>query len=446
MIKKLPQLRSKRVLYASTFSLLLILNPLDLKPALADFDPSDLVPPTVVGMSVLNPAPLDGKSPVVIEVKVQDDKNWAHLSGTLNIGYTYILQAGLTLPPNCLTVNSTFNKLSPVENINARVKDANGTTHQVFWLVGFLPAPKALPGTCPEYRKLTTPPILLINGTSFSSTIPKGSKIAVISGGIFTPVAVDDSGRSSVQKSTNFMAPERFMPANLNFPPVDFCVPYAVSKGFETGGSLNIARFAKEQLLSGQLGIEEIRVPNDADIINAQMKNWNNFDSDFTYSSLTMASLCPTAFNSSTVSTAYAAGLKILQDRNIAKAQLDTQSMCEKYTQELTQFTADVTQDKIDFVSSNQNLVLRAVNLSIFKVDCASKSTTVLTLTPKLAALDAAILALSATVIAAQRDLTCGKLATGIPQVVSALTAAKLRFLGSKYDGMWPTFNPDDFL
>jgi hypothetical protein len=111
------------------------------------FDSRDATPPVLASMRLVNPERVTGTAPIAIEIVVTDDKNWSKIDGTLNIGFSYQLKPGLNLPPNCLTVTRSFNTLEVIESMQARKQETDGATRQVFWLVGFLPAPKPLVGS-----------------------------------------------------------------------------------------------------------------------------------------------------------------------------------------------------------------------------------------------------------------------------------------------------------
>ncbi len=236
------------------------------------FDGSDSEIPRIEEMSLVNKTALKANERIAILLKTSDDKNWVKLGGTLNIGYSYKLIPGRNTPPNCSTVTTAFSKLEAIEILALRTTAANARKSQVFWLVGHLPAKKELVSNCTEYRDLTQAPVVVVNSTSFKSTTPRGSTTPIITGGIFLPQLIDESGRSVATVATQRMQESQFLPGVYNFAPTISCQTYADSVNFRTKNQSALDQFeleAKPSFISKILINALQSVASDSESFNA---------------------------------------------------------------------------------------------------------------------------------------------------------------------------------
>jgi hypothetical protein len=414
-------------------------------PVLA-FDSRDAMPPVLASMKLVNPEKVTGTAPIAIEVVVTDDKNWSKIDGTLNIGFSYQLKPGLNLPPNCLTVTRSFNTLEVIENMQARKQETDGATRQVFWLVGFLPAPKPLVGSCSEYRDFNLAPVIVINSSNFTSRTVRGSTIAQVIGGVYSPRISDESGRTKPQSLNTMMVESTFIPQKLDYQVSQFCLPYLTSGAFRKSGATAIKNYESEVEISSQLGVEENRPRGTAELIKGQMLQWENFESTFDYNSLKSLPLCPTSLTSASISKAYADDLKAVKDFNTLVKKDNALKFCTSLSSQLASFTEEVTIAKTEFAQTTLISSFRAINMTLFKVDCASSNNTIEKLSEKQALLDSTKKLFSENLTKAQLELTCGMIREGLPKLDMALTQAKSKFKGSLYDKLWPVLPSEDLL
>ena len=159
------------------------------------FDGSDTQPPNVVSMKLVTSPPSMQNEQIAIEVITQDDKNWVKLTGKPQLGYSFAVTNN-NAAPNCSTVTNVFSTLEVIEDDGYRAKSTNTNKTQRFFLIGFIPKPKAVPGNCPEYRNLAAAPVVALNTGSFISVVDKNTKIKTLQSNILTPAIQDESGRS----------------------------------------------------------------------------------------------------------------------------------------------------------------------------------------------------------------------------------------------------------
>jgi hypothetical protein len=415
-------------------------------PPAIGFDSRDAMAPVLVSMKLVNVEKVTGGAPIAIEVVVTDDKNWSKIDGTLNIGFSYKLKPGLNLPPNCLTVTNTFNSLEAIENVNARKQDPGGATRQVFWLVGFLPAPKPLVGSCSEYRNFTLAPALVINSSNFTSKTVKGSTTAQIIGGIYSPRITDESGRSKPQALSTMLVESTFIPQKLDYEASQFCLPYFTSGAFRKSGATAINNYESEVEISLQLGVEENRPRGIAELIKGQMLQWENFESTFDFNMLRYMPLCPSALTTANALKAFVDDLKAVKEFNSLVKKDNALKFCTSLGAQVASFEVEVTNAKTEFAMSTLSSSFRSISTSSFKVDCTSPNNTIEKMSEKQVSLDSARKVFSENLIKAQLEMTCGKIREGLPTLEMTLAQAKSKFKGSSYDKLWPVVPSEDLL
>ncbi len=414
-------------------------------PALG-FDSRDTMAPVLASMKLLNTEKVTGTAPIAIELVVTDDKNWSKLDGTLNIGFSYQQKTGLNLPPNCLTVTKTFNTLEVIENTNARKQDSNGATRQVFWLVGFVPAPKPSVGNCVEYRNFSLPPVLILNSTNFISKTSRGSTIPQVTGGIYSPRITDESGRVTPQNINTMMNGLALIPDKLDFESTQFCLPYSTSVAFKKSGAAAIKSYESEIEVSLNLGVEENRPQGKADLIKAHMLQWENFESKFDFNALKSTSSCQSAVTLSIASKSFSDDFKVLKEFNSSVKKENVLKFCTTLSTQISGFIAEVDNAKTEFARTTLGSSFRSINTSLLKVDCASTSNTIEKLSEKQTSLDAAKKIFNENLLKAQFEMSCGKIQEGLPKLDTSLSQAKSKFKGSLYDKKWPSIPSDDLL
>jgi hypothetical protein len=414
-------------------------------PALG-FDSRDSMAPVLASMKLVNSEKVVGTAPIAIELVVTDDKNWSKIDGTLNIGFSYQQKTGLDLPPNCLTVTKTFNTLEVVENLKARKQDSSGATRQVFWLIGFLPAPKPSVGSCTEYRNFSLPPAMVLNSSNFTTKTVKGSTTAQVTGGIYSPRITDESGRSTPQKISTMLNESVLIPQKLDFEPSQFCLPYSTSVAFKKSGAVAIKNYETEKEISLNLGVEENRPKGTADLITGQMREWENFEATFDLNTLKNMTICPSAITLSIASKSFSDDLKALKEFNSSVKKENALKFCTSLSTQINDFIAEIDIAKIEFAKTTLASSFRSISTSPFKVDCASTSNTIEKLTEKQASLDVARNLFSENLLKAQFESSCGKIQEGLPKLFTTLSQAKSKFKGSLYDKLWPSISSEDLL
>lgn len=410
------------------------------------FDGRDTTAPVLASMKLLNAERVTGTAPIAIEVVVTDDKNWSKVDGTLNIGFSYQQKTGLNLPPNCLTVTKTFNTLEVIENITARKQDATGATRQVFWLVGFIPAPKPSVGNCFEYRNFSLPPVLILNSTNFMSRTLKGSTLPQVTGGIYSPRITDESGRVTPQNINTTINGSTLIPDKLDFESTQFCLPYSTSVAFKKSAAAAIKSYETETEVSLNLGVEENRPQGKADLIKAQILLWENFETTFDLNTLKNMPKCQSAVTLSIASKSFSDDLKALKEFNSSVKKQNALKFCTTLSTQISSFIAEVDIAKTEFAMTTLASSFRSISTTPLKVDCASTSNTIEKLSEKQTSLAAAKKIFSETLSKAQFELTCGKIQEGLVKFDTTLSQAKSKFKGSLYDTKWPSISNEDLL
>jgi hypothetical protein len=414
-------------------------------PALG-FDSRDSMAPVLVSMKLINAEKVIGTAPIAIELVVTDDKNWSKVDGTLNIGFSYQQKTGLNLPPNCLTVTTSFNALEVIENTKARKQDSTGATRQVFWLFGFIPAPKPPVGSCTEYRNFSLPPVLILNSSNFTTKTLRGSTTSQVTGGLYSPRITDESGRVTPQKINTMLNESVLIPQKLDFEPSKFCLPYSTSVAFKKSGAVAIKNYETEKEISLNLGVEENRPRGTADLITGQMREWENFEATFDLNTLKNMTICPSVITLSIASKSFSDDLKALKEFNLSVKKENALKFCTSLSTQINDFIAEVDIAKIEFAKTTLASSFRSISTSPFKVDCASTSNTIEKLTEKQASLDVAKNLFSENLLKAQFESSCGKIQEGLPKLFTTLSQAKSKFKGSQYDSLWPSVSNEDFL
>lgn len=406
------------------------------------FDGSDAEVPRIEQMTIMNPSPLRGSEPIAIRIKVSDDKNWVRLEGTLNLGFSYRLISGKNVPPNCANVTTTFSKLEAIEIASLRTGLEIGRKTQTFWLVGFLPAKGALLSNCAEYRDFKSPPAVLLNATSFKSVTPRGSTIPVISGGIYTPRIIDESGRSAPSIQTSSLQEYNFLPVDYEFATNNFCFTALDSSTFRDKNAVAISQYAAELKIAQELANPDISSLNkDLEDQLATIDSWTKFISNPSVELLKGMSKCSLAGSTNTLIKAMSDVKTKLKTSNSVIVKTNTKARCEIFAGRYAAFETSLNSAKVKYAKTVSKDAFGAIKYASAKVDCNSSSLTSLILDSREKILQEAESAFVIAERVAFMDIACKPLQSQITKFKAIYMKAISKYSGSKYFNSLPKFD-----
>jgi hypothetical protein len=411
-------------------------------PSAQAFDGSDAELPRIEMMSLMNSSPIKGDEPIALRIKVSDDKNWVRLDGTLNIGFAYRLLPGKNIPPNCATVTNSFSKLEAIEITSLRTGKETGRKTQTFWLVGFLPARGDLVANCSEYRDFKAAPAVLLNSTTFKSVTPRGSSTPVISGGIFTPRIVDESGRIAPSAQTALIQESNFLPINFDFATNSFCFSVSDSLTFRDKNAGAIAQYAAELKAAQELGNPEIA--SLTKLLEDQLSridDWTKFASMPSFEFLKNVSRCPSVGNFQSVLKNMSEAKSKLKISNEIIIKANIKARCENFSSRYTAFELSINSAKVKFAKTLAKDIFRDIKYSSAKVDCNSSSLTTLILDSREKILQEAESALAIAERTAFLNITCVPFESKISKFKAMYGKAISKYSGSKYFNSLPKFD-----
>lgn len=406
------------------------------------FDGSDAEVPRIEQMTIMNPSPLRGGEPIAIRIKVSDDKNWVRLEGTLNIGFSYKLTPGKNVPPNCANVTTSFSKLEAIEIAALRTGLEIGRKTQTFWIVGFLPAKGALLSNCAEYRDFKSPPAVLLNATTFKSVTPRGSTIPVISGGIYTPRIIDESGRSGPSVQTALLQESNFLPIDYEFATTNFCFAAADSSTFRDRNNNAISQYTAELKIAQELANPEIESLTKAlEDQLAIIDSWTKFISNPSIEVLKGISKCPLVGSTSTLVKAISDVKTKLKGSNSIIAKANTKARCEIFASRYMAFETSLNSAKVKYAKTVSKDAFGTIKYASAKVDCNSSSLTSLILDSREKILQEAESAFVIAERVAFMDIACKPLQSQIIKFKAIYMKVISKYSGSKYFNSLPKFD-----
>jgi hypothetical protein len=411
-------------------------------PSALAFDGSDAEVPRIDQMTLMNPMPLKGSEPIAVRIKVSDDKNWVRLDGTLNIGFSYRLLPGKNVPPNCATVTTAFSKLEAIEIASLRTGQETGRKNQTFWLVGFLPAKGTLVSNCAEYRDFKVSPAVLLNATSFKSVTPRGSTIPVISGGIFTPRIIDESGRIAQSAQTALLQEFNFVPVDYEFTTSSFCFTASDGSTFRDKNAAAISQYAAELKIAQELSNPEIVILNKP--LEDQLSTidgWTQFIANPSIELLKGLSKCPLVGSSSLLIKTMSDVKTKLKTSNAVILKANTKVRCEIFASRYAAFEILLSSAKVKYAKTASKDAFRDIKYSLAKVDCNSSSLTNLILDSREKILQEAESALVIAERVAFMDTACKPLQSEITKFKAIYMKAISKYSGSRYFNSLPKFD-----
>ncbi len=411
-------------------------------PSALAFDGSDAEVPRIEQMALINPTPLKGGEPIAVRIKVSDDKNWVRLDGTLNVGFSYRLLPGKNVPPNCANVTTAFSKLEAIEIASLRTGQETGRKTQTFWLVGFLPAKGTLVSNCAEYRDFKVSPAVLLNATSFKSVTPRGSTTPVISGGIFTPRIIDESGRVAQSAQTALLQEFNFVPVDYEFTTNNFCFTASDGLTFRDKNAVAISQYVAELKIAQELSNLEIASLNKPleDQLSA-IDGWTKFISSPSIDLLKGVAKCPLVGNSSSLIKTMTDVKTKLKTTNAVIVKANTKARCEIFTGRYAAFETLLNSAKVKFAKTVSKDAFSAIKYTSAKVDCNSSSLTTLILDSREKILQEAESALVIAERVAFMDIACKPLQSQITKFKAIYMKAISKYSGSKYFNSLPKFD-----
>ena len=432
---------TKQWRFRSSLLLVLIRSLSGFHPAYG-FDGSDSEIPRVEEMSLVNKTALKPDERIAILLKTSDDKNWVKLGGTLNIGYSYKLIPGRNTPPNCSTVTTAFSKLEAIEILSMRTTAANERKSQVFWLVGHLPAKKELVSNCVEYRDLTQAPVVVVNSTSFKSTTPKGSSTPIITGGIFLPQLIDESGRSVSTVATTRMQESQFLPSVYNFAPTISCQTYADSINFRTKNQSALDQFESEAKAARDLGnAEGIEIGDQVFGLLRQVNSWVEFAANPNIDTLNAVPSCAVANSTSALLKAVNEARTKIKASNGLVLKSNLLKRCEIYQGRYLELERRVLAAREQFKTSKMRDGFARFSYANLRVDCASSSATDMLLTSRESALQLSEQEFNTLEQEALYQVVCEPFNLRLNSFIKVYTKASLKFSGSRYEKSFPSQN-----
>ena len=429
-----------KVILALLLSLNLFLS--GVAPSYA-FDGSDSEVPRIEQMSLVNPNSPKPNEPIAILLKTSDDKNWVKIDGPLAIGFSYRLLPVRNTPPNCSTVTTSFTKLEAVEIASQRITSSNSRKNQTFWLVGYLPAKKELVSNCTEYRDLTQAPVVVVNSNAFKSSTPKGSSVPIITGGIFTPRLVDESGRSEPSAITQRLQESQFLPGNYSYEATFSCQTYADSFSFRVKNQSALDQFELEAKVARDLGnAEGIELATQATSLLRQVDSWIEFANSPTFDSLKAVPTCAIPSSTNTLIKAInEAKLKLKASNSIA-LKSNLLKRCEIFQGKYLELETKVLAARDRFKKTKMSDAFLQISYRNLKVDCASISVSELLLSSRDVSFQVVEKDFNDLEQKALSQLVCKPLNLRLNSFEKNYKKAYKKFSGSKYQKF---FEPQDF-
>lgn len=429
-----------KVILASILSLNLFLG--GIVPSYA-FDGSDTEVPRIEQMSLANTNSPKPNEPVAIVLKTSDDKNWIRIDGTLSIGFSYRLLPGRNTPPNCSNATTAFSKLEAIEIPSLRTTLSNARKSQTFWLVGYLPAKKNLVSNCAEYRDLTQAPVVVVNSNAFKSSTPKGSSVPIITGGIFTPRLVDESGRSEPSAITQRLQESQFLPGNYNYEATFSCQRYADSFSFRVKNQSALDQFELEAKVARDLGnAEGIDIATQATGLLRQVDSWVEFAKSPSFDSLKVVPTCAIPSSTNTLIKAInEAKLKLKASNSIA-LKSNLLKRCEIFQGKYLELETKVLAARDMFKKTKMSDGFLRISYRNLKVDCASSSVSEPLLSSRDVAFQVVEQDFNDLEQKALSQLVCKPLNLRLNSFEKNYEKAYKKFSGSKYQKF---FEPQDF-
>ena len=403
------------------------------------FDGSDSEIPRIEQLSLANTSAIKPNEPIAILLKTSDDKNWVKIDGTLNIGFSYRLIPGRNTPPNCATVTTTFSKLEAIEIISARTTGANARKSQTFWLVGFLPAKKDLVSNCAEYRDLTQPPVVIVNSTNFKTLTPKGSTIPIVTGGVYVPRLVDESGRFAQTTLTQRLQEFQFFPGVYNYVATYPCLTYSEGASFREKNRNALDQFEAEVKVTRDLeNSEGIELSNQAIKLMRQADFWGEFAVSPTIETLKLVPTCEAPNTTSAILKTLNETRAKIKISNGLVLKSNLLKRCELFQGRYLELEKNVLAARDRYKKSTMNDPFLRFSYSSLRIDCASTSITDVVLTAREASLSQSELELSELHQRALSQVICEPLEVRLSKLSNAYRQAALKYSGSRYEKAFP--------
>ena len=407
------------------------------------FDGSDIEIPRIEQMMLANTIPVKPSEPVAIILKTSDDKNWVKLEGTLNIGFSYRLIPGRNTPPNCSTVTTSFSKLEAIEIASERSTTVAGRRNQTFWLVGYLPAKKDLVSNCIEYRDFNQSPIVVLNANGFRSITPRGSNISIITGGVYTPKLVDESGRATQSTLTTRVQEFQFLPGTYTYPPTQFCLSHNESVSFREKNKNALSQLDSEVVTARDLGSPEgVELSALALQEMKQVDSWDAFSLSPSLNSLKAIPACASTNSSNHL-------LKVLNDlrlkiktSNEAFKKNNLKNRCEVFRTKYLDLESKVLLSREKYRGTTIGSDFLKFSVSTLNIDCSSNSLTDTALATREIALTQSGVDFVNLGQRALREVVCEPFAARIQRFSSAYKRMALKYQGSRFESEFP---PIDF-
>jgi hypothetical protein len=407
------------------------------------FDGSDTEIPRIEQMSMAATGVPKANEPIAIVLKTSDDKNWVKIDGTLNIGFSYRLLPGRNTPPNCAKVTTSFSKLQVIEILSLRTTASNARKSQTFWLVGYLPAKRELIGSCAEYRDLNQAPVVVVNSASFKSVTPRGSSTPIVSGGIYLPRVIDESGRSAPTVITQRMQESQFLPGAYNFAPLISCQTYADSLTFRTKNQSALNQFEAEAKVARDLGNPEgIEAADQVLTLLRQVDSWLQFAEAPSMDTLKAVPACSLPSSvSALVKAVNDARIKIKASNSLV-LKSNLLKRCEIYQGKYLELEKRALAAREQFRGSKASDPFLRFSYSNLRVDCASSTTTDSLLTTREGALQLSEQTLNTLEQEALFQVYCEPFNLQLKSFTKNYSKANLKFSGSRFQRY---FQPQNF-
>jgi hypothetical protein len=406
------------------------------------FDGSDLEIPRVEQLLLANSLPIKPSEPVGLVLKISDDKNWVKIEGPLSIGFSYRLILGRDTPPNCSTVTTSFSRLEAVEIGSARATLTGGRKSQTFWLVGYLPAKKEMVGNCTEYRDFTQPPIVIVNSTSFRSSTPRGSTVAVVSGGVYTPKLTDESGRSVQSSLTTRVQEFQFLPGIYTYAQTYPCLSFMESATFREKNQNTLNQFETEAKVAFDLSNQEGQAIYQ-DTLNELKKvdSWSEFVLSPSMNTLRQVPSCSTPSNSGVLIKVVSDARLKIKASNDAVKKSNLLKRCELFQAKYLDLEKNVLLARDQYRDSKMKSVFSDFSLSSLKVDCSSNSLTDTALAAREIGLTQSAIDFVNLGQRALREVVCEPFAARIQRFSSTYQRISLKYQGSRFESEFPTID-----
>jgi hypothetical protein len=257
----------------------------------------------------------------------------------------------------------------------------------------------------------------------------------MITGGIFLPQLIDESGRSVATVATQRMQESQFLPGVYNFAPTISCQTYADSVNFRTKNQSALDQFESEAKAARYLGnTEGNEVADQVFSLLRQVNLWVEFAANPNIDTLQAVPSCAVASSTSSLLKAVNEARTKIKASNSLVLKSNLLKRCEVYQGRYLDLERKVLAAREQFKTSKMNDGFARFSYSSLRVDCASSSTTEALLTSRESAMQLSEQAFNTLEQEALYQVVCEPFNLRLKSFIKDYTKANLKFSGSRYE------------